>query len=53
MENALADCLEFEILNPHDATVVRRTLNTYCLKVLPEAVGLVDAFGFSDWELDR
>ncbi|KIY64727.1 peroxisomal oxidase [Cylindrobasidium torrendii FP15055 ss-10] len=52
VESALADFLEFEIFSPRDATAVRRALNTYCLHVLPEAVGLVDAFGFSDWELD-
>lgn len=24
-----------------------------CAELLPEATGLTDAFGFTDWELDR
>ena len=35
------------------ARPLRLTIDQLCLEILPEAIGLSDAFGFSDWELDR
>ena len=32
---------------------LRAEIAQLCLKILPEAVTLTDAFGYTDWELDR
>jgi acyl-CoA oxidase len=32
---------------------LRLAIKALCLEVLPNAIGLTDAFGFSDWSLDR
>lgn len=65
IESALPALLEFGILapsppslNPSSPTSVgaiealREQLNSLAVRLLPEMIGLVDAFGFSDWELD-
>jgi len=37
-----------------DAVIsLRQTISQICLELVPQAIGLTDAFGFSDWELDR
>lgn len=56
-ESALVDLLSFSLLSSvagDDSTLrLRRTIRDVCLKLLPQAIGLADAFSFSDWELDR
>ncbi|SCV72991.1 BQ2448_6916 [Microbotryum intermedium] len=61
IEQALPSLLEFGILAPApplsaslDSPVeaLRALVNAHAQALLPEAVGLVDAFNFSDWELD-
>jgi len=32
---------------------LRLAIKALCLEILPDAIGLTDAFGFSDWSLDR
>ena len=32
---------------------LRLAINALCVEILPNAIGLTDAFGFSDWSLDR
>jgi acyl-CoA oxidase len=32
---------------------LREAISVICMEILPEAIGLGDAFGFTDWELDR
>lgn len=32
---------------------LRIAIKSLCETLLPDAVGLSDAFGFTDWELDR
>lgn len=32
---------------------LRQTISHICFELVPQAIGLTDAFGFSDWELDR
>jgi len=32
---------------------LRMAIKRVCEVILPEAIGLTDAFGFTDWELDR
>jgi len=32
---------------------LRQNISQICLELVPQAIGLTDAFGFSDWELDR
>ena len=63
MEAGLVDLLSFGLLpstpsgNPEIVTDPTRGLRAAiaqtCLSLLPEAIGLSGAFGFSDWELDR
>ncbi|KAJ3743326.1 peroxisomal oxidase [Lentinula detonsa] len=62
VESALADLLSFGLLrieNPprvgasRDPTRgLRMTIAQNCLSLAPEAIGLTDSLGFSDWELD-
>lgn len=57
VEAGLVDLLSFNILNSsggsRDPTrSVRMTIKKLCTELLPEAIGLSDAFGFTDWELD-
>jgi hypothetical protein len=33
--------------------ILRHASAQICSDLLPEAIGLTDAFGFSDWELNR
>jgi acyl-CoA oxidase len=32
---------------------LRLAIKALCVEVLPNVIGLTDAFGFSDWSLDR
>ncbi|KLO15570.1 peroxisomal oxidase [Schizopora paradoxa] len=61
VESALVDLLSLGILNGKssgvskvtDATAgIRLAFSNVCRELLPEAIALSDAFGFSDWELD-
>lgn len=67
VSHALPSLLEFGILAPspplslssstpfkQDAPLeqLRLSLDSVARDLLPELVGLTDAFGFSDWELD-
>ncbi|KAM0754099.1 acyl-CoA oxidase [Meredithblackwellia eburnea MCA 4105] len=63
IEAALPDLLEFGVIKPVPASAstdvtlagpiesLRAQINTLAQKILPEAIGLTDAFGFSDWDL--
>ncbi|KAI0331414.1 acyl-CoA oxidase [Cubamyces sp. BRFM 1775] len=60
VERGLVDILAFNLL-PEKATSelqldtarsLRTAIKKLCVELLPEAIGLTDGFGFSDWELD-
>lgn len=56
VENGLVDILSFGLL-PHrsgedPSRGLRMTIKQLCAELLPEAIGLTDAFGFTDWQLD-
>lgn len=54
LESCLGDLYQFGLLQGEDAArALRRALGRTCTDVLPDAVALVDAFAFQDWELDR
>ncbi|KAF9450509.1 peroxisomal oxidase [Macrolepiota fuliginosa MF-IS2] len=56
LEAGIVDLLSFGALggsNGRDATrSLRLAIKNLCIELLPEAIGLSDAFGFTDWELD-
>ena len=61
VENALTDLLSFNLLSSASTSSPTRRDSTHplrlyikqlCISLLPEAIGLSDAFGFTDWELD-
>ncbi|KAF7965078.1 hypothetical protein HWV62_45767 [Athelia sp. TMB] len=57
IESSLADLLSFKIINPTSDSAgpirsLRAEIASLCLDLLPNAIGLTDAFGFTDWELD-
>ncbi|KAG1739735.1 hypothetical protein EDB19DRAFT_1828730 [Suillus lakei] len=55
-ESALVDLLSVGLIcymGAGDPTQnLHLAINALCLEVLPNAIGLSDAFGFSDWSLD-
>ena len=58
VEAGLVDVLSFGLLGAsgpaHDPTRgLRVAIKRTCEELLPEAIGLSDGFGFSDWDLDR
>jgi acyl-CoA oxidase len=62
VESALVDLLSFGLfraavtgeLRSRDPTrALRLAIAKLCNDLVPEAIGLSDAFGFTDWELDR
>jgi acyl-CoA oxidase len=57
VESALVDLLSFGLLQPSNgedpSRSLRMAIKELCVALLPEAIGLSDAFGFTDWELDR
>ena len=59
IESALVDLASFGLLGQSsndiqkNSRALRRGISELCLEILPNAIGLVDAFGFTDWELDR
>ena len=57
-ESGLADVLSFGLLGEaglagDPSRGLRVAIKRLCEELLPEAIGLSDGFGFSDWELDR
>ncbi|KAF6750439.1 acyl-CoA oxidase [Ephemerocybe angulata] len=56
VETGLVDLLSFNVVRSTSGGDVTRTLRVairrLCEEILPEAIGLTDAFGFTDWELD-
>ncbi|TFK16609.1 acyl-CoA oxidase [Coprinopsis marcescibilis] len=62
VEAGLTDLLSFGVIKtpttnaigfPSDVTrTLRLAIDKTCKAVLPESIGLTDAFGFTDWELD-
>lgn len=54
VEGGLVDLLSFGVLKGFgDVTRdLRLEINQVCQQILPNAIGLTDAFGFTDWELD-
>ena len=58
MESGLTDVLSFGLLGEAGPVAdpsrsLRVAIKRLCEELLPEAIGLSDGFGFSDWELDR
>ena len=65
IEGALVDLLSFGLMRPKaiygksppssiDPTrAVRLAIQRLCQELIPETIGLTDAFGFTDWDLDR
>lgn len=61
VEGGLVDLLSFGLLSSSDASSsagdparsLRLAINRLCQELLPNAIGLSDAFAFTDWELDR
>lgn len=64
VETGLVDLLSFGLLRLPKATTrisgsrdptrsLRMAITNLCAELLPDAIGLTDAFGFTDWELDR
>ncbi|EIW76904.1 peroxisomal oxidase [Coniophora puteana RWD-64-598 SS2] len=57
VESALADLLSFDLVafdspSSDPARGLRLAIKSTCAAVLPDAIALTDAFGFSDWDLD-
>uniref|UniRef100_A0A8H7XY14 Acyl-coenzyme A oxidase n=1 Tax=Psilocybe cubensis TaxID=181762 RepID=A0A8H7XY14_PSICU len=59
VEGGLTDFLSFGIIRPSSGSTpkdptrsVRLAIKRLCEELLPEAIGLTDAFGFTDWDLD-
>ncbi|KAJ7589575.1 peroxisomal oxidase [Mycena floridula] len=58
VESALVDLLSYglfrvETSSKEDPTrFLRLAIKNLCAELVPQAIGLTDAFGFSDWELD-
>ncbi|EKM75391.1 hypothetical protein AGABI1DRAFT_79987 [Agaricus bisporus var. burnettii JB137-S8] len=57
LETGVVDLLSFGVFGvakgKGDVTrSLRLTIKNLCLELLPEAIGLTDAFGYTDWELD-
>ncbi|KAF8147662.1 peroxisomal oxidase [Crassisporium funariophilum] len=60
VEGGFTDLLSFGVIRPIDfpsksrdpTHSVRLAVQRLCEELLPEAIGLTDAFGFTDWELD-
>ncbi|KAF9812787.1 hypothetical protein IEO21_05990 [Rhodonia placenta] len=56
VESGIGNILSFSLLpsaDGEDATRgLRMAIKQICAELLPEATGLTDAFGFTDWELD-
>ncbi|KAL1739044.1 hypothetical protein HDZ31DRAFT_69351 [Schizophyllum fasciatum] len=53
-EAALPDLLTHGLVcGPDEVATLRRAVSNLCARLVPHAIGLTDAFGFSDWELDR
>ncbi|KAI1785435.1 peroxisomal oxidase [Ganoderma leucocontextum] len=57
VEGGLADVLSFGLLGEagpagNPSRGLRVAIKRLCEELLPEAIGLSDGFGFSDWELD-
>ncbi|THV04494.1 peroxisomal oxidase [Dendrothele bispora CBS 962.96] len=61
IETSLSDFLAFGLLRMPDfissgvtdpTRSLRRAISALCKEILPEAIGLTDALGLSDWELD-
>lgn len=57
VEFGLADILIFGLLPPKagvdPSRRLRQAIDLLCSELLPQAIGLTDAFGFTDWQLDR
>ena len=65
VESALVDILSFGLLQPAVSSPLpsaghadptrdlRMKIKQLCLELLPQAIGLTDAFSFTDWQLDR
>lgn len=62
VEASLVDLLSFglfripsntESRSRDPARSLRMAIQQLCLELLPNVIGLSDAFGFTDWELDR
>ena len=65
VEGALVDLLSFGLMRPKakygespsssiDPTrAVRLAIQRLCQELIPETIGLTDAFGFTDWDLNR
>ena len=59
VESTLADLLTYGIISTRSdrgsdpVKTLRSEIGAVCKELLPEAIGLTDAFGFTDWELNK
>jgi len=54
LETGIVDLLSSGALGTGNVTrTLRLAIKDISIELLPEAIGLTDAFGFTDWELDR
>ncbi|KAI6099982.1 acyl-CoA dehydrogenase/oxidase C-terminal [Pisolithus croceorrhizus] len=51
-EDALVDLFSTGLLQQSRDRELRLAIKHHCLQLLPDAIGLTDAFSFSDWALD-
>lgn len=51
LENARGDLLEHKLVLPEHIQSLRSAIDEKTRAILPDIIGLTDAFGFSDWEL--
>ncbi|KAH8822666.1 peroxisomal oxidase [Flagelloscypha sp. PMI_526] len=57
LEGGLVDLLSFALIVPNTERIdptysLRMAIKDLCLQLLPESIGLSDAFALTDWELD-
>ncbi|KAG7441254.1 peroxisomal oxidase [Guyanagaster necrorhizus] len=52
VEGSLADFLTLNLIKGDQTKSLRKAISKICRELLPNAIGLTDAFGISDWELD-
>ncbi|KAK0200677.1 peroxisomal oxidase [Desarmillaria ectypa] len=52
VEGSLTDFLTYDLIKGSQTKTLRKAIASFCQELLPNAIRLTDAFGFSDWELD-
>ena len=52
VEDSFADMASLGLVSPQSLQRLRKDVGSLCHAILPDVIGLTDAFGFDDWELD-